>query len=81
MDDSEKEKKLLASLDAMGWDEWLTLVKWFVAKLCDENPKLLAEIIIRRGAIRAEKMKHLDPHGKLENMAFVFGEVGVKLTV
>ncbi len=81
MDDCEKEKKLLASLDAMGWDEWLTLVRWIAGKLCEENPKLLAEIIIRRGAIRAEKMTHLDPNGKLENMAFVFSEAGIKLTV
>jgi len=81
VDDCEKEKKLLRDLDTMTWDSWLSMVRWSAPTLSRDNPKLLAEIIIRRGMKRAIELKLHEDYARIEHVAGVFGEVGVKFSV
>jgi hypothetical protein len=65
VDDCEKEKKLLRDLDTMVWDSWLSMVRWAAPTLARDNPKLLAEIIIRRGMKRAAELKLPEDYGRI----------------
>lgn len=79
--DCDREKKLLADLDAMDFESWRTMVRWCAASLAASNNALLAEIIIRRGELESKKRTNLDADGRLERMSFLFADVGVKLVV
>lgn len=79
--DCDREKKLLADLDAMDYESWRTMVRWAAPSLAANSNALLAEIIIRRGDLESKKRTDLDADGRLERMSFLFADVGVKLTV
>jgi hypothetical protein len=81
--DADRERHLLATLDGMDLVCWRTLVRWFAPQLAKENPKLLAEIVIRRGQANAVLRKQIAGGSfdvdEAEIIAQEFGEAGLRV--
>lgn len=81
--EADRERKLLADLDGISdYDSWRTMVRWMATQLCRENPRLLAEIVIRRGQMRAaDRRKTAFDHevDEPEIIAQEFAHVGLRI--
>lgn len=81
---NDRERRVLEQLDAMG-DKiaWEAIVRHMATSLAKENPKLLVEIIVRRGLKIAEARAKAGALGvdTAEVVAIEFDCVGVGVVV
>jgi hypothetical protein len=82
--ENDRELRLLKQLDDMTDSlAWESIVKYMAPQLCQQNPKLMFEIVARRALKLIDERKRTYD-GKIDQAEMIaqqFGTVGLKLTI